>query len=447
MNAPHRDPLSSVDSSIHEQLVSWAARRAKSDHECCVLLLAAARSGVHRVLGFATAVQYGAAVTEMSTRQVRERLRVAKALESLPEISASFATGRLAYTKIRELTRVATRETESTWRRDAEQLTATSVQELCAGRVPGDLPSSPAKIEARRHRILFDDVDAEAKALLAEARRRLTEEHGEALDDSQFLRALAQHVLRSDRNPERANYQVALSECASCKTVRQRAGGQPVVVEPVIAERAKCDAQHLGDLDAKTPARATQTIPPAIRRQVLARHGSCCAVPGCRLSAFVDIHHIELRSEGGTHDPERLVPLCSNHHDMTHRGRLIISGTFSSGFMFQRADGASTQQRLSRALRKTGAFGEAYEALRALGFKSAEAERMLDAVRETHADESVENVVRAALRARPVRTYADHRSGSRVSEHRPRYSRTTPRGWATPTIRPPSSRNVQRAPG
>ena len=376
-----------------------------------MLLLAAARSDVHRALGFATAVQYGASVTSMSLRQVRERLRVGKALESLPTLARSFASGALSYAKVRELTRVATEDTEETWVKEAKLLTAGAVQELCSGRVAGDVPSSPAKEEARRHRLVFDDVDAEAKALLAEARRVLTEEHGEALDDSQFLRALAQQALRSDRNPERASYQIALSECSSCKAVRQRAGGTPVVVEEVVLERARCDAQDIGNVDAAKPARATQTVPPAIRRQVLARHGGCCAVPGCTLSAFVDVHHVRLRSEGGTHDPEYLVALCANHHDL----RLVVRGSFSSGFEFVRADGASTQQAVGRTLRKAGAFGQAYEALRGLGFKSAEAERMLDAVRETHAGQSVEAVLRAALRARPVQ--------HRVSEARPRYRR------------------------
>ena len=430
MNAPHRSPAGSqvssqiqVDSSIHDQLLSWASRRAKSDYEVCVLLLAAARSDVHRALGFATTVQYGASVTSMSLRQVRERLRVGKALESLPTLARSFAAGTMSYAKVRELTRVATEDTESTWVAEAVQLTAGAVQELCSGRVAGDVPSSPAKEEARRHRLVFDDVDAEAKALLAEAWRVLTEEHGEALDDSQFLRALAQQALRSDRNPERASYQVSLSECPSCKAVRQRAGGKPVVVEEVVLERARCDAQDIGNVDDAKPARATQTVPPAIRRQVIARHGGCCAVPGCTLSAFVDVHHVRLRSEGGTHDPEYLVALCANHHDLTHRGRLVVRGSFSSGFEFVRADGASTQQAVGRALRKAGAFGQAYEALRGLGFKSAEAERMLDAVRETHAGQSVEAVLHAALKARPVRGYEarSERGGNRVSELRPRY--------------------------
>ena len=42
----------------------------------------------------------------------REKVRTARALESLPKISAAFGEGRLSYSKVRALTRVATAETE-----------------------------------------------------------------------------------------------------------------------------------------------------------------------------------------------------------------------------------------------------------------------------------------------------------------------------------------------
>ncbi|MGL6222051.1 MAG: DUF222 domain-containing protein, partial [Steroidobacteraceae bacterium] len=42
----------------------------------------------------------------------REKVRVGKAIESLPKISAAMANGRLSYSKVRALTRVATPATE-----------------------------------------------------------------------------------------------------------------------------------------------------------------------------------------------------------------------------------------------------------------------------------------------------------------------------------------------
>lgn len=44
----------------------------------------------------------------------REKVRVARALEALPAISAAMGRGELSYSKVRALTRVATQDTEDT---------------------------------------------------------------------------------------------------------------------------------------------------------------------------------------------------------------------------------------------------------------------------------------------------------------------------------------------
>jgi hypothetical protein len=117
---------------------------------------------------------------------------------------------------------------------------------------------------------------------------------------------------------------------------------------------AQCDAQHVGSIPSgqtnpthvgertqSKPARATQTIPPALRRQVVRRDHGCCVVPGCRNATFIDVHHIQPRAEGGQHVADNLVVLCSAHHRAVHRGLLVIAGTVASGLTFTRADGAS----------------------------------------------------------------------------------------------------------
>jgi 5-methylcytosine-specific restriction endonuclease McrA len=85
--------------------------------------------------------------------------------------------------------------------------------------------------------------------------------------------------------------------------------------------------------------RATQGTPPAIRREVFWRDRGRCVVPGCRNATFVDLHHLDLRSEGGENDPDNLVVLCGAHHGALHRGRLRIDGRVSTGLRVSHADG------------------------------------------------------------------------------------------------------------
>jgi len=123
------------------------------------------------------------------------------------------------------------------------------------------------------------------------------------------------------------------------------------------------------------PERATQTIPPRIRRQVMLRDRGRCVVPGCRHTNFVDVHHLELRSEGGDHDPDGLVVLCSAHHRATHAGRLRIEGRVSTGLVFRHADGTSYGRSATPAL--VGVQETLFAALRGLGFGEGDTKRAL----------------------------------------------------------------------
>ncbi|MGE0789079.1 MAG: HNH endonuclease [Sandaracinaceae bacterium] len=60
------------------------------------------------------------------------------------------------------------------------------------------------------------------------------------------------------------------------------------------------------------------------RRAVIERHGHRCAVPGCTHRAYEELHHAVGRAEGGTHDPELLVLLCTRHHHGAHEGTVPL---------------------------------------------------------------------------------------------------------------------------
>ena len=121
-------------------------------------------------------------------------------------------------------------------------------------------------------------------------------------------------------------------------------------------------------------------------------------MPGCRHRAFKDVHHLDLRSEGGTHDPERLVLLCTQHHQRAHEGSLLIEGVFSTGFVFRHPDGSaygSPGLDASKAALMKQVFG----ALVALEFPQREARAMCDLAKlEIAVDDDIGEAVKKALR-------------------------------------------------
>ena len=99
----------------HQELVRLAAERAGLDFEEGRWLLEAHRTGAHVELGFAAFYEYTERLFGYGPRLSQEKLRVAEALEELPEIARALQTGAISFSHARELTRVATPATEKAW--------------------------------------------------------------------------------------------------------------------------------------------------------------------------------------------------------------------------------------------------------------------------------------------------------------------------------------------
>src|SRR5258707_10879490 len=92
----------------HEDLSRLARCRAGLDWEEGRVLLDALRSGAHLHLGFGSFGEYIERMLGYRRRSTDERLRVAEALENLPELARALRDGCVTWSIARELTRVAT---------------------------------------------------------------------------------------------------------------------------------------------------------------------------------------------------------------------------------------------------------------------------------------------------------------------------------------------------
>jgi hypothetical protein len=284
---------------------------------------------IWRPLGMVSALDYLERIFGYTPRVAEERLRVARALGELPQLSDELAAGQLPFTAVRELTRVITPATEAAWIDAARGKNVRQIEELVSGHHPGDRPDDPANPEVRRHVVRFE-LEAATFAQLRQARQVLDDESGRRLSDDELVAALCNAVLEGASATEptgRAKFQIAVTVCERCQQGWQEGAGAAIPIDAASVERARCEAQHIGSLDGGGPERAYQDIPPSVVRSVWRRDGGRCRVPGCRSSRALEIHHIVHRADGGGHDPTNLALLCSSCHMAHHRGALVISGT------------------------------------------------------------------------------------------------------------------------
>jgi hypothetical protein len=233
----------------HRELSRLAALRARCDAEEGRALLRALRSGAHVHAGFGSFAEYIERLLGYGGRLTYEKLRVAEALEHLPELSTALESGALHWSAARELTRVASVETQAAWLDVVRGKSLRQIEALVAGSSPGEAPGTPndapgASARTRTHVLRFE-VTGETFATYREAIVQLRRTRGGPVDDDAALLAMARALLGGPNDGGRSSYQISLSVCPSCGHGTQRAAGDRVEVSPQAVEMARCDAQHV----------------------------------------------------------------------------------------------------------------------------------------------------------------------------------------------------------
>lgn len=320
----------------HGDVLSVARERSGLERREGTCMLRALREDVHRHLGYGAFAEYSDRHLGYGHRTTQDKLRTAEALERLPELARALDEGRLHASAVRELARVATAQTEAAWIEAAAGRRIRDIEQLVAGRARGDHPSDAPRPDLERHILRFE-VSGETLAAFREALQRVREQSGEHLEDDAALLLLARSVLcgpgaRADAAPPsdgtgRSKYQITINVCAHCQRGFQRTGADLVELDAAMIDAARCDAHvrrparndtpetHVGGQDKPARSRA---IPASIRRRVLERDQHRCQISGCRHTLDVDVHHIVPIADGGSHDPDYLVSICSAHHRSIH---------------------------------------------------------------------------------------------------------------------------------
>jgi hypothetical protein len=313
----------------------------------------------------------------MGAHAARERLRVGHALARLAIVRGEFEVGRLSYSQVRAITRIAGPHNESILVDIARHGTAQQLERLVAGTVLAEklqaADFAESQFDARRFVSSWDALSMWVGRLV------LTPDDGEV-----FVKALAAaaeqlRVERGEASPESSREQLwadaavlmAESFLASGAAARSGTDAYRVVVnadqdaetdtdtDTETGADADADAEPHAEADANPDADgvwrgrvaggaglssavigriwcdtavtrvvvrdgvmvgepvASKSIPAGVRRALGVRDRQQCRFPGCHCRR-VDAHHIRHRRHGGGHSLDNLVSLCRFHHRLVH---------------------------------------------------------------------------------------------------------------------------------
>src|SRR5947208_6568845 len=313
----------------------------------------------------------------------RERVRVARALGTLPLLADALARGELSYAKVRALTRVATPETEARLLGVGRAGTAAHVERIVRGwrcvdrraeareakhrhtsralRVYQDedgMVVLKGRLEPEVGALLQQALAAARESLYQRARQRATfnagaggvsaETPSASQQQADALALLAETALHHGLDPGTPGerYQVVVHVDAEVLADPEQPG-QSVLeggtrVSAATSQRLACDASrvvmrhdHEGRV-VEIGAR-TRTIPPALRR-ALEHRDQGCRFPGCH-GRFTQGHHLRHWAQGGPTTLSNLALLCRRHHRAVHEEGYQVVRLPDGTLQFRRPNG------------------------------------------------------------------------------------------------------------
>jgi len=323
----------------------------------------------------------------LSPAAAREQVRVARKLADLPTTRAVFGRGELSYSQVRALTRIATPEMEGDLVELARHCTASQLEVVVRGyrgvldRVLGDaepehrrryvhcehdedgsllirarLPAEEgavvlAALEAGRDALRLgapEGASAETTHSGDSAREPLPENPRASNADALLLMSQALLDSRPTGSSPADHHQVVVhvDVAALADTDEADAGACQLehgpVLDPETARRLACDASivRIIERDGRplSIGRKRRSVPPALRRALRTRDGTC-RFPGCHQRRFLHAHHIDPWARGGRTDLSNLVHLCAHHHRLVHEGGYRIERRKRGELCFRRPDG------------------------------------------------------------------------------------------------------------
>jgi len=323
----------------------------------------------------------------------REKVRVARALENLPRISAAMASGSLSYSKAREITRIGNPANEEYLLMIAEHGTAAHVERLVRAyrrcQEAEELSRERRQQQSRKVTFRYDDdgslilicrLPAEAGARVMKALDVAVEGLPVYADvpagtskqvvpysrrRADALACIAESFLAHDvlESPGADRQQIVVHVAA--ETLRSGSAGCCGIehgpsIPAETARRFACDASVVALVEDEdggplNVGRKTRIVSAPLRRLLTARDKGC-RFPGCANARYIDMHHIKHWANGGETKPSNLVSLCRFHHRAVHEEGFEVRVLDDGALRFVRPNGEAVESVTTQPAGDPGAL-------------------------------------------------------------------------------------------
>lgn len=365
------------DDQLADGILTWSGRIAAGEARLLLLIAEFDRREAWGGHGLLSCAHWLSWRTSLSPAAAREKVRVARALTDLPLLQEAFEAGRLSYSQVRAVTRVATPEDQERWLDAARCSTAGQLERVVRGvRRARKVDEDAADPERAAWRMqaskTYDDdgnavyrlvlpaeqaavLDAALEAVRVELERRAPAGASAEASSPQQADADASAEASSPHPPPLADVFVAMAQTvlagASPTAARKARAQLTAQIDPLTGWGRLRDGELLPPTSLRQvlttlPGRGglvrlrpvseadlrrfdlgrTQRLPSIALRELLGTFdGQRCRFPGCTRRRRLHAHHVRSWRDGGRTDLDNLVLVCARHHTLVHQHGFVLT--------------------------------------------------------------------------------------------------------------------------
>ncbi len=365
---------------VTDRLLTWAGRMAAGEAQLLAYLGEFDARSAWSGTGILSCAHWMAWRMGMGLKAASDRVRIARRLRELPLTFTEFAAGRLSFTQVRAITRVANGDDEARWVDVARHASGSQLERLVRGirrarklteaekaRRAGDPPA----VVRPKVKVRYDPDDGslcltirvsaeDGVAVLAAVEAARADLDAEALKALKAPAKSSAEDSAADSAPEFASRATAgegfLTMCAAY--LRRRASKHPtrtrrdraaltVQIDPLLGWVRLPDGELIppavqsplltlpggvtlrrftsSDLTRRDAGRRLREPDQALRDLLAAVDGHQCRYPSCTRTRKLHAHHVIFWARGGRTDLANLALVCSRHHTLIHTENIRLS--------------------------------------------------------------------------------------------------------------------------
>lgn len=325
---------------IHERAVLAAQSFRKAEAELLDALRAVEEAGVFAAMGYPSLFVYATHELRLTEAVAYASIQVMRKAREVPELREKIISGELSVSTARKIVPVLNATNQGQWLKKATELSSRILEKEVARENPRAATVEKAKYTSDRRIALNIGVDESLMLKFRQAQNLVSGSIQAPASMEATLEQITEFYLKHKdpvRKAERVVAKKGLNTKASVPARRELvaapelkvAAAGIVAVPTTNAPQVVWSRDEMPDQKVLKPGVVTvrTAVPAAIAHAVRFRdQGKCQAkLPGgtfCHSKRWTELHHILPVAQGGKHESQNLITLCSAHHSSLHGTKL-----------------------------------------------------------------------------------------------------------------------------